>query len=150
VALAPERDRWLVSIREPDGSGVNLERPWTMPERTPEQAEAARKIVGDDRSPIGDHEPAVGRVRWRPDGHLWVEPGGVAPAAGAMACFDELSPGGVLLRRVQLVVPGAGERDRLVIMEDGRFVLLHGFEDAGEDDAGAGSGNVPFAALLSV
>jgi hypothetical protein len=93
------------------------------------------------------HEPAVGRVRWRPDGRLWVEPGATAPADGVVASFDELTADGTLLRRVHLVAPGADPGDRLIVMEDGRFVLLRGFApdtDEGQLDL------MPEAALLAI
>ncbi len=127
VAFAPERDRWLVCVREPDGAGTVLQRPWAPVRRDEAQLEAAMKEHGVERGLVLDHEPALGRVRWRPDGRLWVEPGGVAPTDGALACFDEVSAEGALSRRVRVVVPDATTGDRLLLMEDGRFVVLRGF-----------------------
>ncbi len=135
VAFAPDRDRWFVVVREPDGTGRALSREWPAIPRTP----AARAEIitvlggGDGCEALPDH-PALGRIRWRPNGNLWVEPMGVEPAPGAFACFDEFTPAGELLHRVQLVLPGDPAQDMLAIMEDGRFVLLRGFRPTADED----------------
>ena len=136
VALAPERDRWLVVVRNPDGSGLALERPWAFVARSAADITQVRRALGDPAEYIEvleDH-PAIGRLRWRPDGCLWVEPGGPTDAPGAFACFDEISATGELLRRVRVVVPNAAEDDELLLLEDGRFVLLRGFAAAADDE----------------
>ncbi len=128
VAFAPQRDRWLVVIREQDGTGFILQRSWQAVPRTRESREAVRKTLGaSSLQDVSGTEPAIGRLRWLPDGRLWVEPGGVETAPGAMACFDEFSPDGLFLRRVQVMIPGDRDHDRLEIMEDGRLVWLRGF-----------------------
>jgi hypothetical protein len=135
IAFAPVRDRWLVCLRKLDGDGVCLERTWTATTRTEKQIAAAMEGDEGPRESVLDSEPAIGRVRWRPDGMLWVEPAGVTPAAGALACFDEVSADGQLRRRVRVktldMIPG----DELLLLEDGRFVVLRGFGKAEEDPA---------------
>ena len=95
-------------------------------------------LGGNEGCTALDHEPLVGRVRWRPNENLWVEPFGVKPQEEAIACFDEVSSEGVLLRRVHVVVPGSKPEDELLLLEDGRFVLLSGFgapaEEGGSED----------------
>lgn len=147
LALAPERDQWLLAVRNVDGSWVVLERPWVPAARSAMSKERARKGVGDDSAEIFDKEPAMGLVRWRPDGKLWVEPIGVDLPANIIACFDELSEDLTLVRRVHLEVPGLVRGSELLVMEDGRFVLLEGFSDDSEhaDDPVA-----PAATLLTL
>ncbi len=149
AAYAPQRDQWLVVIREPDGTGFVLQRSWRAVPRTRAAREAVRKALGaGDLQDVSGTEPAIGRIRWRPDGRLWVEPGGVVPAPGAMACFDEFSSDGRFLRRVQLMISGDREQDVLEIMEDGRLVWLRGFRRTpAEDDVTA---VVPEVVLLSL
>ena len=138
IAFAPDRDRWLVVVRNYDGTGICLNRRWSSVDRSDERKEAVHKMLGGTDDCIAlDTEPAIGRVRWRPSGELWVEPFGVEPDEGAIACFDEFSRDGRLLRRVQLVAPESVAGDKLVLMEDGRFVLLRGFGEAADDEADA-------------
>lgn len=136
IAMAPERDRWQLAIREPDGSGLVIERPCEALKRTEEEQEEVKLMLGNGAFDIASTHPLIRRIRWRPDGNLWVEPWGVKPADGAIACFDEIGPAGGYLRRVHLVVSGAEQDDQLLLMEDGRFVLLRGFGevDEGEDE----------------
>lgn len=132
VAYAPLRDRWLVAVQSPDGNGVVYKRPWTQPPRNEAQREFARGEYGV--AMILDHEPVLNRLRWSRDGCLWVESTAVTPAPGAIACFDEITPDGTLARRIHLEAPGATEGDQLLLLEDGRFVLLHAFSPTTESD----------------
>jgi len=134
IAFAPERDQWKLAIRESDGSGVIISRPLEAVERTAEDLDEVLKDLGDGGFEMADDHPLIRRIRWRPDGNLWVEPWGVKPADGAIACFDEIGPAGGSLRRVHLVVQGAQHGDEILIMEDGRFVVLRGFGEASEED----------------
>lgn len=137
VAFAPERDPWKVVVREPDGSGFVMARPWKPVPRTGEEKASVEELLGGHEAcqALDDH-PAVGRIRWRPDGRLWVEPFGVEPAEGAFACFDEFGPEGEYLRRVQLVAPGDPATDELILMENGRLALLKGFKRVAEEEDG--------------
>jgi len=139
VAFAPLRDRWLVVVRDVNGTGIVLDREWRSVKRSKEKKEAVWIALGgtDDCVAMG-HEPAIGRVRWRPDGKLWVESHGVGPGDGAVACFDEFSPAGELLRRVRIAIPITSGDDELKMMEDGRFIVLSGF---GSGTGGSGSDN---------
>lgn len=148
VAYAPERDRWLVAVREPDGSGFVVERSWLPVRRSPEAMERIEELLGGgDRCHPLDHEPAIGLVRWRPDGCLWVEPVGARLPVGAVACFDELAPDGSLRRRVYLEVSGGTDPGHLELLEDGRILLFEGF-----DVTGAGGADVdgPAVTLFDV
>lgn len=148
LAWASDRDAWRIAIREPDGTGLVLERPLRAVKRNDaEMRDTLRRLGGGEYCTALPDHPLVGRVRWRPDGRLWVEPMGAEPAPGAMACFDEVSAAGELLRRVQLRVPGAGPGDELILMEDGRFVLLRGWTALSEDEVKR-SGDAPEPAVI--
>ncbi|MGD9548639.1 MAG: hypothetical protein AB7V45_14020 [Candidatus Krumholzibacteriia bacterium] len=149
VALAPERDQWLVVIRDPGGDGLVLHREWALRRRSKEEVQAVRQDLGgtEDCHALDTH-PAVGRIRWRPDGRLWVEPPGVEPRPGAAACFDEFDAEGRLVRRIHLLVDGFTAGDRMVLMEDGRLALLRGFGN--EAEAGDAGGPEPEVVLLAV
>lgn len=112
-----------------------MARPWKPVPRTGDEKALVEEMLGGHETcqALDDH-PAVGRIRWRPDGRLWVEPFAVEPAEGAFACFDEFSPEGEYLRRVQLVAPGDPATDELILMGDGRLVLLKGFKRVAEDE----------------
>ncbi|MEZ4388479.1 MAG: hypothetical protein R3D98_13095 [Candidatus Krumholzibacteriia bacterium] len=126
VAAALERDRWSVGIREPDGSGVVIRRSLVPRLRTAAEKAAilADLRVTEDHYLLADHDPVVGRVRWRPDGCLWVEPLSIEPRPGCLACFDELAPDGTLRRRVHLQFDQASLAADLVFLADGRLILL--------------------------
>ena len=88
VAFAPERDPWKVAVRDPDGSGIVMERPWENVSRSGEEKDHVEKLLGGHEACHAlEYHPAVGRIRWRPDGRLWVEPMGIEPATGAFACL---------------------------------------------------------------
>lgn len=130
IAFAPLRDRWLVAIRSKVGKGLVLDRQWTQVKRTEGQKEAVWKALGGHDGCVAlDSEPAIGLIRWRPDGKLWVEPFGIDPGDGAIACFDEFDSSGALIRRVRLEIPDLQDTDELVVMENGRIVVLRGFGD---------------------
>jgi hypothetical protein len=130
VAFGDAREQWRVAVREPDGSGYVITRPLTAPQRSAQRLAARREELGladDSALRLTDTDPVIARIRWRPSGRLWVEPSGGHADAGALTCFDEFAPDGELLRRVHLVVPDVGADARLVLLGDGRGVLLEGF-----------------------
>lgn len=133
VAFAPDRDRWHVVIRNTDGTGFVLKREWDQLERTKAQKKTRWKSMGGiEACVVLDHEPAIASVRWRPNGNLWVEPFGTINRKGALVCFDEFSPSGEYLRRIKIEMAGMDSSDDLQILEDGRFVVLHGFVETSE------------------
>jgi len=129
VAFAPLRNQWQAVIVDPSGEGIVLERPWEPVSRSPEELAAAQAALGTaDHHGLFKNRPSVGRLRWRPNGNLWIEVPGVELASGSLACFDELDPAGRLLRRIVVRGPGDREHDQLVVMENGQFALLRGFK----------------------
>lgn len=80
-------------------------------------------------------DPLIGRLRWRPDGNLWVETIGAERHPTALASFDEISPRGEWLRRIHLLPPENASDPKLEFLEDGRVVMLDGFGRAAEEAA---------------
>lgn len=144
VAFAPTRDRWLLAVRELEGSGVVWRRPLVGVERGEAGRDEAREAMGEQAT-VCDRDPVIGRVRWRPDGRLWVEPWGISPRPGCVACFDELTSDGELVRRVHLAVDGDPDHGTLHLMADGRLVWLEGFGRRDEEFVGE-----PRAVLLII
>jgi len=147
IAFAPERDRWLVAVGEPGGAGEIWQRSLSGVKRSAAEREAAREDLGApfEMSQTSEHHPLIRRVRWRPDGRLWVEPWGVEPRAGCVACFDEFSTDGHLLRRVHVAADAQVEHGRPQLLGDGRMVWFEGFEWRDEAFEGA-----PRVCLLEV
>jgi hypothetical protein len=151
LAVAPLRDEWAVAVREVDGTGVMLRRAWKCAKRSDADMQAVRRLLGlDERGVVMGHEPAIGRVRWRPGGDLWVEPGGMVRPEDVVACFDEFSPAHVLLRRVEIVVPQSAADSYLEVLEDGRLVLLEGFSSNVASSSGDGEAAVSLLELIDL
>ena len=132
VAFAPYRDRYLVAVRDPDGSGFCLDSDRPACANSQTEQDYMNGIYGDGAAL--DYAPRLRRVRWRPDGRLWVEPGDRAARGDAFACFDEYDADGTYARRVLLDIPGDPVTDLLFVMEDGRMVLARGFRRLQAED----------------
>lgn len=134
IAYAPERDEWRIAIRRADGTGVVLQRRWSPRMRSDAVKSAIRSELGASDAKVYGAEPAIGRVSWRPNGSLWVEPAGVPVPGDAFACFDEVSVAGAVNRRIYLHAEGARVGDEYFLLSDGRVAILEGF---GGHDGGA-------------
>ncbi|MBT3317368.1 hypothetical protein HN388_05235 [bacterium] len=136
IAWAVERDNWAVAVREIDGTGFILQREWSPVERTEEMKDKAFEPLGGRRkdAQLFDYEPAIKRIRWQAGGKLWIEHYGAELIPGSVACFDEVSVEGELLRRVYISIPDAATSSRLDILEDGRMVLFEGFGSSDEEN----------------
>ena len=146
IAFATERDRWRVAVGEPGGTGEIWQRSLPAVERTAAERETAREDLGvEELDRTCERQPLIRRIRWRPDGRLWVEPWGVAPRPGCMACFDEISADGGVLRRIHLAADVDAAHGHLQLLGDGRLVWYEGFGWREESFAGS-----PRVCLLDV
>ena len=145
IAYAPERDRYLVVVLDPGGDGFRLETPWEPCLRDPA---VVREMEEQQSSGPFEYEacpadPAIQQVIWRPDGGLWVEScrSDDDLSAEAFCCFDEYDAAGKWLGVVELIVPGDPGTDRLLVLANGRFVLVRNLltPEDGAGDAGAES-----------
>lgn len=141
IALLPERDTYLVVIRDPDGGGLRLEGQADARRRTRKEMDELVEMntAGPFVWEACETDPALVGVRFRPDGKLWVErcPLTTEPAPRDFGTFDEFDREGKLLRRVHLRTPGDPATDHLVHLADGRFVLIrnhHVTEDSEAED----------------
>nr|MEE4268395.1 hypothetical protein [Candidatus Krumholzibacteria bacterium] len=128
IAFATERDSWAVAVGNLQGEGEIWRRPLPGTPRTSAEREAIREEMNaSDLGQVSKHHPVIGRVRWRPSGHLWVEPWGVDPPPGHIASFDEFAKDGQLLRRVHIAAAFQPEHGHLQIINDGHLVWFEGF-----------------------
>ena len=140
VAFAPERDAYLVVIVDPaTGEGLRVVREIAGRRRT----EAERESLAEANGGAGvdyiacESDPVIRGLRFRPDGCLWVALGrDEAAPADEFGTFDEIGPDGAWRRRIRLRAPGDAGDDRLIMLQDGRFVRVAGVADAGLGDEG--------------
>jgi len=137
----PERDRFAVNVYDPDGTLLRvIERPydpWPRTERDKaEIAEGVIAVVNGQRiqleTEIEDRAPAILRTWVSPAGELWVlgSRGDREQAEGVFVTFDVFDEEGIFVRQVALACPGDPRNDRLLLLDDGRFVLIRNFTDA--------------------
>lgn len=141
VYTAPDRNRYLVRVQDPDGSvSHEFTRAVSIPERTAEQHEIAVKIqeaiaayyngIPLQGITVEKTERAINSLWGRPDGEIWVStPANTAPD-GAFILLDCFSPEGEFLRQVALELPGDPSVDSIFHLADGRVVKLVGGLDA--------------------
>ena len=140
VVYAPERDAWVVVIDKIDGSGVVWRRSTHHVERSAADMQKAQSALGlSDQAGVSRYYPAIGRLRWRPNGNLWVETPVAEHSKGILARFDEYLPSGKPLQVVEIASPTGIAGGELFVLENGEFVLLVGFGDSSHnaDDLGA-------------
>ncbi|RKZ13705.1 hypothetical protein DRQ50_10100 [bacterium] len=139
MALLPERDAYVVVVRDMDGGGVRLEGTTVARQRS--RSEIDVLVETNSGGPFAWEacvtEPALVGVHFRPDGKLWVErcPLTAPQEAGSFGAFDEFDREGRLLRRVHLRAPGDAATDRLVALSDGRYVLVRNHHVAEDSEA---------------
>jgi len=153
VVVALERDAYTLTMSSPEGAPVLVfGRPAEPAARSAE--ELARRRAAWEASPrfqrmgieqvFADTDPMIFDMAVRGD-ELWVLPReGARSAGGVLQTWDVFTADGRWDRRERLHVPGDGERDRLLFLDDGRALLVSGFRDAleamfggGTEDAGA-------------
>ena len=99
--------------------------------------------VPDIQWKLQDRAAAIDRLEVRDDGTLWVRNSHGLDRWDdqGIVVFDVFGPDGKLQREVTVPVPGGGEGDRLVMLDDGRFLLIKGMDSlsisisAGDDDS---------------
>jgi hypothetical protein len=140
VYSAPDRNRYLVQVHQPDGMlAREFARAVTAPERTAEDRDIAVKIheaIGANYGvplqgvTVEDTDPVIMGLWVRPDGEVWVQTTANQPPAGAFALLDAFDASGQLVRQVALEVPGDPKRDGLYVLDDGRIAVVLGGLDA--------------------
>lgn len=137
--FASRFDAYEIAVHGPDGA---LERTITRPheprKRTDEERQemrGGRRMNINGREPqieerFSPVEPAIGYLTVLDDGTLWVvnSHGRDDWAKKGIMRYDVFEPDGRLREEVAVTVPEGGEGNRLLLLSDGRFLLVRGQE----------------------
>lgn len=140
IYTAPERNRYLIRVQNPDGS---LSHEFTRPVSPPERDEEAHGIAMKIHEAIGANygvpvqgvtvektDAAIAGITIRPDGEVWVATTANVPDDGTFALMDVYDQAGHFQHQVALRMPGDPRRDGFYLLEDGRVVQVLGGLDA--------------------
>ncbi len=141
VYLAPERDRYAISVYSPTGKLDRvIERECRPRKRTDEEKSRVGSgmvaIVNGERVRFEivaeDFPPCIQGMNAMTDGNLWVVPAPEADAlpAGILQVYDVFSPAGEFTRRVQLAGPGDRDEDRVLLLGPDRVLVVKGAAEA--------------------
>jgi len=145
IYLAAERDRYRIDVRGPDGSLVQvIERQYAQRRRTSERKE---ELVGNVSMNINnenvqlsatfdDFEPAVESLHVAADSRLWVMSGhGRRPERDGVArSYDVFDTMGRFVEILHLAVTVDVDRDWLLPLGDGRWILLKNLFTSRDDE----------------
>lgn len=149
VAVAIARNGYEITVFEPDGAIRHvIHREYEPLQRTAEdkarQTRVQKAIGANFPSPpqsieIEETEPDIGRIFAMDDGTLWVSTsrGDRQPPEGCWTVLDVFDSGGRFIRQVALVGPHDSSRDGLLLLPDGRAVVIVGSLDAWLNQMGA-------------
>jgi hypothetical protein len=138
--LAPSYDAYEIAVHDPSGEPrLTIAREdYEARVRTEEDKEAKRNSMNiniNGMEPeihwkLQDREPCIDRLQVLDDGTLWVQHSKSRVDWGehGRVVFDVFGPDGRYLREVTVDVPEGGEGHRLVLLDDGRFVLVKGMD----------------------
>jgi len=143
MAAGPDGRVWLVKSREeyaievygPDGRLERvIERRYEPYRRSAEEkriADETRRMIANGvvvPNIIADTEPAIVGLNVMPGGELWVltSRGRNAPPAGAVLLWDVFDTRGRFVRQVAVHADGKPRDDAVLLLEDGRAVLVRG------------------------
>jgi hypothetical protein len=148
VYVADARDDYLVTVFAPDGEPsliiARAYASWPRSRETLDRLETrwrnGRRFrrFGTEQA-FAAHEPDILRLACR-DGELWVLPsrGVHAQPTGVLQTWDVFTAEGRFDRQVVLRAPGDGTRDRVILLDDGRVLVVSGFQDARDALDGTG------------
>jgi hypothetical protein len=151
VLAAAERDDYLITVFEPDGSiactfGRDHE-PWRRTAAEKQEIRDSLTVLrGNERievaTQVEDTAPAIEALYCRPDGEIWVLPstGTRDQPAGVMLTFDVFSSEHVFVRREAVVCPGDPEEDALFLLDADTAALVRGAVQARRNTFGGSRG----------
>jgi len=142
VYLAPERDAYLVEVRDPAGALLRrIRRAAEAHHRSAAEKEEAKRgwsfassgAIPEIRYKIADTDPLIGGLQWRND-ELWVttSAGERHRSDGVAACFDVLDRAGNLIEERSYVLPFDQDEDRLIFLDAHRAVRIKAYRSAQE------------------
>lgn len=141
VVAAPQRDRYALMLYGPDGTPLlEITRPAEPPQRPQDkldEMEARYKASGrytrmGIEQEFSPYNPMIQRIDARDNGEIWILPTeGTRPQTeGVFQVWDVFTETGTWDRQVAISGPGDSERDQLFLMNDGRALLVSGFQNA--------------------
>ncbi len=142
VYTAPERNRYAVFVRAPDGTLERvIEREYRSRQRIAEEKQETvlnLKAVGRNyplpprEVAVEDTDPDIASLRVTPDGQLWVgnSHDNRDQPEGILATFDVFDPAGHYRNQVQIACPGDPEQDALLFPGRDLIVVITGATDA--------------------
>ena len=139
IYVAPRYDAYEIAIYNGDGA---LEQTFTRRHEARVRTEAEKEEqrgsmqmningqIPEIEWKLQDRARCIERLQVLDDGTVWVLNSNARAAwneAGTVI-YDVFDPDGKLLREVTVAVPEGGDGDRLVLMDDGRFLLINGMD----------------------
>lgn len=145
IFVANERDRYSIAVHDSDGElDLIIERPLAPRLRTPEEKErmsggVSMSINGEVvrlQSNFDDYAPAIESLAIAADRRLWVLSGnGRRPEReGILRSYDLFDAEGRFVEVVHLAAEIDEDRDRLIDLHDGRWIVLENLFGAWRDD----------------
>jgi len=154
VYVAPDREKYLIEVYEPDGTLVRtIGRDYAMDRRTAEETSfwedlftsSMRNIPLELQMKMCDTEAPIdwvyGGLTARQDGSLWVRTSrsGDDRPPGVMLTYDVFDSGGHFAKQVAVACAGDPDEDALFFAGPDRMILVTGFLDAVIAMIGGGS-----------
>ena len=142
VCFAPERNRYEVSVSQPDGTLLRtITRPYESWRRTPSEAEESRLSHAAIASHYGREvhgvevektEADIVALTAMLDGSLRVRTsrGDRERIAGVLTTIDEFDTKGIFSSQLRLLAPGDPTRDAIYILPDERVIVVKGAVEA--------------------
>jgi hypothetical protein len=156
--LTPRFDAYEIEVRTPAGDPEQLiSRPHVARQRSKaeiEEMRGGRQMNINGREPeivesFAEHDPCIASLTVLDDGTLWVENSHARDrwSEHGEIRYDVFGPDGKLREEVAVTVPQGGEGHRLILLRDGRFLLVRGQGSLSVTiQAGSGGGHSSSAA----
>jgi hypothetical protein len=162
IYIAETRNAYEITIHAPEGVAVaTFGREYASWPRTPEMLERRDKRWKTSRpyqrfgveQTFAEHEPDILRMEMR-DNEIWIlaSRGVHDQPPGVLQTWDVFDTDGRFDRQVSLRGPGDSERDRVIILDATRVLVVSGFQDARDalDGTGDDSDNLEYATPVEV
>jgi hypothetical protein len=155
VYAATERDRYAVTVFNPDGSVDRvIERDFVPRRRTAGEKSRMQGLVErrfrtfpfELTVKLGETEPVINwqhrGIQVDPDGNLWVRHSrsGTDQRAGVLLTFDQFDSEGHFSKQIAVACEGNPEIDGLFLLGQDRMIRVTGFVDAMRTVYGGGRG----------
>ncbi|MCP4291650.1 MAG: hypothetical protein GY780_07420 [bacterium] len=136
-----ERNEYQIDVFSSDGAAKRTVKHNCSPrKRTPKDLESLGNsfvmMIDGQRvcleSELEEYDPYISDLRVTAANNLWVKTsmGAKEPPEGVFAQWDVFNDQGILQHKVNLVVPGNSQQDRLILLDEERAILLVGYHDA--------------------